>query len=72
MGYGYKVVNGKVFVIPIVYVCQQCSFKTQDQEEEKRHYYEVGHFAKSTLLEELTEEWNEAKHGALPSWVKVT
>lgn len=68
MLYAYMVVDGKVHVTPIVYVCTQCSFETMSKEEEAKHYYGVGHFLKTTYPAEKTEEWGEAKHGPLPSW----
>lgn len=70
MKYAYKVVEGKVFVTPIVYACTQCPFKTTDQRAEQEHYYGAGHYSKTTTPAELTEEWDETKHGPLPSWVR--
>jgi len=68
--YGYKVMNGKVYVTPIIYRCLDCEFETTDKQEEEQHY-RTGHYLLSSLPFDKTEEWSEEKHGALPSWVKI-
>ena len=71
MVYGYRVVDGKVYVTPIVYRCLDCGFETTDKQEEEKHYYGQGHYLESTLPSDRTEEWEKEKHGALPGWIKI-
>lgn len=71
MPYSYKVIEGEVYVTPIVYVCEVCGFQTESRGEEAQHYYGVGHFLKTTIDSKRMEKWNEERHGPLPSFVKV-
>lgn len=67
MGYGYKIEDGKKFVVKIYYLCHDCEFTTENKQEEEAHYA-TGHYLSSKIHPAVP--YDEKLHGDWPSWVR--
>ncbi len=67
MPYAYKNENGEITVAHIIYICQDCDFKTESKEDEMMHY-SMGHYLRRSFGKR--QLYDEKIHGELPGWFK--